>query len=59
MIECVHLDDVPALVLRQRRPVQESVLKRVSLGEAQPTGQVWEPLLIAFKHHGIIIDMTY
>lgn len=55
----VHLYDVPALVPWQRRPVQESVVVGVSLGEAEPAGQIWKPLLVAFKHHGIIKNLTY
>lgn len=56
--EFLHLDDVPALVLWQRRPVQESVLVRVPLGKAEPLGQIWKSLLVAFKHHGIIVNTT-
>lgn len=53
------LYDVPALVPWQWRPVQESVVIGVSLGKAEPAGQIWKSLLVAFKHHGIIINLTY
>lgn len=43
---------------RCRRAVQEAVIIRVPLGEAQPLWEIWEILLVALKHHGVIVQAS-
>lgn len=43
---------------RRWRAVQEAVIKRVPLGEAQPLWEVWEVLPVALKNHGVIVQTS-
>lgn len=54
-----YLYDVLAQVLGQRCAIQEAVVIRVALCEAQPAWQVWELLLVALEHHGVIIHTPW
>ena len=54
--EAVHRYLYNALPRSRGGAVEEAIVVRVSLGEAQPFGQVGEVLQVALEHHGVIIQ---
>lgn len=58
VVMLLHLYNVSALVLWQWCAVKKSIIIGVPLGKAEPPGQIWKSLFVAFKHQGIVKNLT-